>query len=129
MKIQCCKKSEPNCQDEDGNVLDSLKTKFVVRTMVYSHKGEGVINYKSLIREGELRHINRMGIFLYKPKSISNQLRAVSYVYWSDCLNKSIQNQPLEGCKARVYREVSKFQKSFDVSIGGGMKELGDLNI
>jgi Tfp pilus assembly protein PilV len=131
LKIQCCQKSKPNCQDEEGNILDPLKSKFIVKTMVFSHKkgGETVINAKNLIKEGERKHVNGIGFFIYKPNNVANQIRAVSYLYWSDCIDRSLKNLPLEGCKPRVYRELNKFQKNFDQSLGSGVNELGDLNI
>lgn len=129
LKIQCCQKSKPNCQEEEGNVLDPLKSKFIVKTMAFNHKGEEVINAKNLIKEGERKYVNGIGFFIYKPNNVANQIRAVSYLYWSDCIDKSLKNLPLEGCKSRVYRELHKFQKDFDQSLGSGVNELGDLNI
>lgn len=128
-RVRCCPKDNPNCTDTDANIFSHDQAKYIVKTTVYTWKGTKVIKKRNLIKDGEKKHINGIGVYFYTPSGVQNKLRGFIYTYWNSCINMKILNHSTEGCKPRFYKQFSKIQKTFDVSLGGGINELGDLNI
>ncbi len=132
LSIYCCEQAKPNCREADRNILDSRKSKYVVRTVkIHKNVKTGVENFNSEIKQGDVPYLHSKGFFVAKPEGQPNTLSLLRYNLWSDCTKRKLDNVPLDNCKERTYRYVKSATHIYkDVpEMKQGVMDLGNLGI